>query len=506
MANLTTNQTSRTVNHGNLVRVTASSPLDQQSKTIKIIADGIIRSSRYLPIRNRAARLAAKAGEKDYIGQVKAIYDDFVQSWRYVKDPIGRELVTVNPARVYEQILGGDGRGRGAGDCDDVAVAIGGMLAGIGMPIALATLAPPGMPPGPQMTHVFIRAKVPGHGWLTVDPVVHPRHGLGYTPPHSRMAIWDLTGSLMEQSGNAQGLRGAPEKEDSPMLVKQNFDVSSWQDIAGFGDYAGPQDELLDFRQYGITDFGIYADSLGMLGGLGLAAEVSVDEQGRAWTPAIEVAPTDYEYLSAVGAPYHGMYGMGDDGETYAYDGNLGFFKKLFRRVKKRIKKGISRVKNLGKRLLKKLPGGKYLLKLGKRVWRIAKKIVKPLAKIVGPIAAKLAPVAALIPGYGPAIAAALHTTGKIAKTMTKFGAKLATPKGGGISKLRFPSGGAAKAFQKAIKRQAKRLSREAKAVKRQKRDKVRRSIKKRSYGAKRVPRPARRVARRSYRRSSRRY
>jgi len=170
--------------------------------------------------------------------------------------------------------------------------------------------------------------------------------------------------------------------------------------------------------------------------------------------------PHDYNYIKQNGAPYEGMLALGDNMEVYTYDGSLGFFKKLFRKIKKGTKKAIKKAKQLAKKLLKKIPGGKYLLKLGEKLWKVSKKLVGPLAKLVGPIAKKLAPIAALIPGYGPAIAAGLHMTGKISGLMKKFNVKVAKKKGDPVGKLRFKSDKDAAKFQEALKAEAEKESR----------------------------------------------
>jgi len=91
--------------------------------TIGVIGQAIKNSSIYLPIRNRAAALASTAPPKDYLGQMKAVFDDFVQRWRYVRDPDGKELVTTSPVQVFKLVMGGTnadpgaGFGLGVGDC-----------------------------------------------------------------------------------------------------------------------------------------------------------------------------------------------------------------------------------------------------------------------------------------------------------------------------------------------------------------------------------------------------
>lgn len=237
---------------------------------------------------------------------------------------------------------------------------------------------------------------------------------------------------------------------------------TQWQDY-GLGGTEGYEVESNtapeDWRHYGLDGFGAYSEMLGTIAGepMGLLAEVDVDLYGNrvlARTPMIDISPEDYRYVQVMRRPYDGMMGVADDGQLYAYDGTLGFFKKLFRRVKKRVKKVVRRVRKGIRKVVRKIPGGKYLIKLGKKIHKIAKKFVKPLVKFVGKYAAKLAPVAALIPGYGPAIAGALYSAGKIANIMLKYGAKL---KGaaGTVRKLTFPSGGAAQGFQKHLKKLA---------------------------------------------------
>lgn len=427
--------------------------------TIRIIGKAIRAGSHYGPIRNRAAKLAGTQEPKDYLGQAKAIFDDFVKRWRYVKDPLDRELVALAPHQVYQTIMGGD-NGRGVGDCDDATVAIGAQLQSIGIPVRIATIAPIGFPPGRSMTHVFAQAHIPGAGWITVDPVVYPHHGFGFLPPHSRIAIWDLDGKITQKIGNVRGMNGLEGVQEMSGYYNNGLlgslgDINQWADLAGLGDYSTvPTSQLPDFANpnVGIAGFGAFAGQMGVMGGLGLVAEVDTDDTGRAWTPALELSPTDYRYVQTRGRPYSGMVALGDNGNVYEFDGNMGFFRKIFRRVRKRVRK-------IARKVLKKIPGGKYLLKLGEKVFKIAKKFVRPLAKFVGRVATKLAPVAALIPGYGPAISAALYTTGKVANLMHKYSVKL-TGKKGQPRKLKFPSGDKAKAFQKALKKEAKRQKR----------------------------------------------
>jgi len=184
--------------------------LTQMRHTIRLIGQAIEAGSRHLGIRNHAAALATMAGSKDYLAQAANIFNDVVRRWRYVKDPVSRELLTLGPDALANLVLGldgvGVGRGRGAGDCDCVAAATGALLESIGIPTRIAVTAPPGSLSGPLFAHVFVQAQIPQIGWVTVDPVVYPANGFGFTPRHSRIAYFDHYGRILGSAGNVTGL------------------------------------------------------------------------------------------------------------------------------------------------------------------------------------------------------------------------------------------------------------------------------------------------------------
>lgn len=458
-----------------------NNPIKQMSTTLRMMGEAIQEGAKYLPIRNHAAEAATRAGPKDYLGQIRNIYNQFVtRDWRYVKDPFGNELIHKSPNAIYNLVIGGGkgnpglGSGRGGGDCDDASIALGSLLRSIGFPVRLGVTAPPGFPAGPEFTHVFIQASVPGLGWLTVDPVPYPRRGLGYTPVHSRIAFFDLNGRMLGYKGNARGLKGLLGEEE---IAMNNYGLPDLTEVPDYG-LAGIEDAdqtmPLDWRKYVLKDFGIYSDKIGFMSGegLGLAAEVEYwQEPGGqiiARTPMLEISPDDYAHMRRYRRPYHGMMALGDEGQAYEYDGFSGFFKKLFRKAKKLVKRVGQKIGRGIKKVIKKIPGGKYLVKLGQKIKKVALKFTKPLIKFVGKYAAKLAPVAALIPGYGPAIAAGLHTAGKIANIMRKHGAKIIGKKGK-TRNIKFPSGKSAKAFRAELKKAAEAQKRKSRGKKRRK-------------------------------------
>jgi len=411
----------------------------QMRATVKLIGQAIRNAAAYLPLRNHAAKLAARAEPKDYLGQVRNIWDDTLKRWRYVKDPVHRELLSFSPQALWRFVLAGDGigvgEGRGVGDCDCIAALSGAQLYAIGMPVRLATTAPPGSAPGRMYGHVFVQVKVPKHGWLTFDPVLHPKQGLGAIPAHSRIAYYDLQGRQLGAAGNITRNFAGEEGALQMSGYGQIPDLTEWTDygLGGEGENAFTEDlrEPDDWRLYGMPYFGAYVDMLGYIDGcgMGIAAEVQPELYGGralARTPMLELTPRDYRYVKVMRRPYHGMMALGDTGDTYEYDGQLGFFKRIWGGIKKVARK----VKSGAKKLLSKTRTGRYLLKIGKKVMSVAKKIVRPLARFVGKYAAKLAPVAALIPGWGPAISAGLYGAGKIANLMNKYDVAITGAKG----------------------------------------------------------------------------
>jgi hypothetical protein len=424
-----------------------SSPVGYQTKTLELIGRAIQGGAVDPRIRNHAAKVASRAGRKDYVGQARAVFDDFLSRWKYVRDPLGTELIAGTPEAIWRYVIAGDGiglgEGKGAGDCDDATIALGSLYRSIGYPVRLATTAPPGRMSGPMMTHIFPQISIPGVGWLSADAVPYPQHGFGFTPPNSRIAYFGLDGKLIGFEGNYSERRNTMEMRD--------------YGFAGFGlEPENDPGDLWDWRTQGaIAGFGAYSDEYGIIGNANhLFAEVDTwrGNNGEiiARTPMLEVTPLDLAYINAHRRPYDGMLALGDDGTVYAYAGLDGFFKRLLRRGIKAAKKLRGRVR----KLMKKTKIGRYMVKIGDRVHNVAMKFVKPLVKFVGKYAAKLAPIAALIPGYGTAIAAALGVAGKVAKLMTKYGVALSGERGK-PRVLAYPSPAVAEQFKRELASEA---------------------------------------------------
>ncbi len=256
------------------------------------------------------------------------------------------------------------------------------------------------------------------------------------------------------------------------------FSESNFQDygLENFGLASVDNTEPQDWSRMGLLGFGAQLDRpLGMIDGenLGLAMEYDEDDfvgysggSPLVRTKMLEMCPREIAHIKRTGRPRLGTVAMSDDGDIYQWTevpGYGGFFKKLrrkFRKVAGKIVKGVKKVgkgiSKFSKKMIKKLPGGKYLVKIYDKVKKVGMKLTKPLKKLLGSKIGKyLAPIAAMIPGAGPVIAVAItgmRQAGKIKKIMKKF--KVKRDKKG---RPKFKSGKQAKAVQKALVRAAKR-------------------------------------------------
>jgi hypothetical protein len=417
---------------------------EQMRRTVQLVGAAVRDGATYLPLRQHVGKVAAEgAAPKDFMGQLRAVFADFVKRSKYVRDPRNAEHVVATGRAIWETTYGGGVR-TGFHDCDDAAAAIGAALHGIGFPIRLVTSVPLRHAHDPRLRrlpgHIYVEAHVKPLGWIAVDPVVWPKHGVGYHAPALRRYRFDLFGRRL----HGASFKGADEMsgtEDGTMYGRTD-DITGWADYGlaehgyalGYAEGETYGATPLDWSTYGLEGFGATADRIYDTSASGMLAEIETDARGLGRTPMVEMRPEDVAYVQAYGRPYDGMLGLGDDGSVYQWRPAAGFalggfFKKIFGGIGKMVKKVAGSAFKLAqkglkfaKKLIAKLPGGKYLVRFMDKIHKVAMKLVRPLMKIIGPLAAKLAPIAAMIPGYGPLISVALKAGGTIATLMSKHG------------------------------------------------------------------------------------
>jgi predicted transglutaminase-like cysteine proteinase len=114
--------------------------------------------------------------ERDYWGEVKAVFRDIRRNVRYVRD--AHKLDTFQaPGRTLEF---------GGGDCDDYTITMGSALQSIGYPVKLRIVQTKG---APDFNHIFLLAGLPPRAptkWVSLDgSVAKPA---GWHPPKQMLA------------------------------------------------------------------------------------------------------------------------------------------------------------------------------------------------------------------------------------------------------------------------------------------------------------------------------
>jgi len=202
-----------------------------------------------LPLRQYAAEKASEADPRDFLGQVKAIYDDVTQNrWRYVYDPLRVEMLATSGPVIYDNVLGFGVKppAHGYGDCDCISTALGALMGAIGIPSRVVNISKPHSKK--LFDHGCVQARIPKVGWVSLDAVGYPKHPMGWIAPHERYAIWDTEGNLRGFGGNYPGGIGQDFKAMSSATLGGIQEVQEMS-LAGCGPGS--------FRDYGLENFGM---------------------------------------------------------------------------------------------------------------------------------------------------------------------------------------------------------------------------------------------------------
>jgi transglutaminase-like putative cysteine protease len=117
-------------------------------------------------VRAAAVALTAHLPQKDFLGEIAAIFDYVQEETRYVRDPTEVELLHECDALLELR----------AGDCDDKATILAALLESIGVPTKFMAV---GFRPG-QLSHVLVIALTDPP--LPLDPT--EPYPMGWFPPH----------------------------------------------------------------------------------------------------------------------------------------------------------------------------------------------------------------------------------------------------------------------------------------------------------------------------------
>lgn len=114
--------------------------------------------------------------ERDYEGELKAVFGDIRKNVRYVRD--GHKLDTFQSARRTLEF--------GGGDCDDYTITMGSALQSIGYPVKLRIVQTKG---AQDFNHIFLLAGLPPRAptkWVPLDASVDKP--AGWHPPRGMLA------------------------------------------------------------------------------------------------------------------------------------------------------------------------------------------------------------------------------------------------------------------------------------------------------------------------------
>jgi len=138
--------------------------------------------------------LARGVRPKDYLGEIKALFEWVQRNVRYTKDPFKVEVL--HTARKMLELR--------AGDCDDMTILLGAMLESVGHPIRLVIVGPD--PSRPRFfSHIYLEANYKGK-WIPLDSTMP--YPPGWEPRMLVKMIFPLNRSTIYPSGKGLGAFG----------------------------------------------------------------------------------------------------------------------------------------------------------------------------------------------------------------------------------------------------------------------------------------------------------
>lgn len=138
--------------------------------TLHHIQDLIRAGAKDFYVRQKAIDILLAKGirPKDYLGEIKALFEWVQRNVRYTKDPFRVEVL--HAARRLLELR--------AGDCDDMTIVLGSMLEAIGHPVRLVVTGPDPLRPK-LFSHIYLEAFHQGR-WIPLDATMP--YPMGWQP------------------------------------------------------------------------------------------------------------------------------------------------------------------------------------------------------------------------------------------------------------------------------------------------------------------------------------
>lgn len=112
--------------------------------------------------------LGQRVAPKDYLGEIRALFEWVRANVRYTRDPFRLELL--HSARRMLELA--------AGDCDDMTILLGALLEAVGHPVRLVVVGPSSRRPR-LFTHIHLEVRHQDR-WIPLDPTMP--HPMGWAP------------------------------------------------------------------------------------------------------------------------------------------------------------------------------------------------------------------------------------------------------------------------------------------------------------------------------------
>ena len=170
-------------------------------------------------VRQKAIDILFEKGvrPKDYLGEIKALFEWVQQNVRYTKDAFRLEIL--HTARRMLELR--------AGDCDDMSILLGAMLEAIGHPVRLVIVGPDLLRPD-LFTHVYLEVHHQGR-WIPLDATMP--YPMGWAPrvlnkkiiPLARRPLASLQGTGV--APRAERATGRPRSVSRPFVRSRLWPV-----------------------------------------------------------------------------------------------------------------------------------------------------------------------------------------------------------------------------------------------------------------------------------------
>jgi len=167
-------------------------------KTIEHVQALIRSGAKDFYVRQKAIDilLEKQVKPKDYLAEIKALFEWVQQHIRYTKDTVQVEVL--HSARRMLELR--------AGDCDDMTILLGAMLEAIGHPVRLALSGPDPLRQD-LFTHIYLEVFHKGD-WISLDATMP--HPMGWAPRTmvKKIVAIERSSNMMAEDMELQGIGG----------------------------------------------------------------------------------------------------------------------------------------------------------------------------------------------------------------------------------------------------------------------------------------------------------